>query len=68
MKDCIGQELSIGDKVVCSDGGYAELFVGEVTKFTPKKVQVKCYLPFMGEDSVSIKLKTPLQVYKAEIS
>ena len=66
MKDCVGQELSIGDKVVCSDGGYAELFVGEVVKFTPKKIQVKCYLPFIGPEAVSIKLKTPLQVYKVE--
>ena len=64
MKDCIGQELSIGDKVVCSDGGYAELFVGEITKFTPKKMYVKCYAPWIGPECVSTKLRTPLQVYK----
>lgn len=64
MKDCLGQELSIGDKVICSDGAYAELFVGEILKFTPKKIQVKCYLPFMPESSASIKLKLPYQIYK----
>jgi hypothetical protein len=41
MVDCVGKELKIGDKVVCSDMLYADLLIGEIIDFTPKKARVR---------------------------
>lgn len=41
MVDCVGKELKIGDKVVCSDMRYADLLIGEIIDFTPKKARVR---------------------------
>lgn len=43
MKDIIGQELKIGDKVACTSGaGYTyTLDVGEIVGFTNKKVRIQ---------------------------
>ena len=41
MLDCVGKRLNIGDKVVCSDMRYADLLIGEIIGFTPKKARVR---------------------------
>ena len=41
MKDCMGKEISLGDKVICSDMRYADLLIGEVIGFTPKKARIR---------------------------
>lgn len=38
MKDVTGKTLLIGDKVVATFDGYADLEVALVTSFTPKKI------------------------------
>lgn len=38
MFDCVGNELHVGDNVVCSDGYYSELLIGKVVKFTDKMI------------------------------
>lgn len=38
MTDCIGNELNIGDNIVCSDGYYSELLLGKVIEFTDKMI------------------------------
>lgn len=41
MVDIDGQTLAIGDRVVVSKGGrYHHFYVGVVTRFTPKRVEV----------------------------
>lgn len=41
MKDILGNELEIGDMVVCTTSKYESLSVGRITRFTPKKAEVK---------------------------
>lgn len=66
MTDLIGNELSIGDKVITTVQGYEELVIGEITKFTPQK----CYVELVPNPStpshVSFKpkLKSSYQIYK----
>ena len=42
MKDILGNELNIGDMVICPI--YGELSIGRITRFTPKKAEVKMKL------------------------
>ena len=44
MKDLLGNELNIGDMVVCTTSKYEELSIGRITRFTPKKAEVKMKL------------------------
>ena len=66
MKDLIGNELSIGDKVITTVQGYEELVIGKITKFTPQK----CYVEFIPNPSnpsyvvTKPKLKNNYQIYK----
>ena len=39
MKDILGNELNIGDMVVCTTSKYEELSIGRITRFTPKKLR-----------------------------
>lgn len=41
MKDFIGQEVKVGDKVVCLEKGYNNLVKATVTKITPQNIKVK---------------------------
>lgn len=40
MKDARGRKLEIGHTVVYSTVGYTDVYIGEVTRFTPKKVEI----------------------------
>jgi hypothetical protein len=43
-KDLLGQEIKVGDKVVCMVSGYRSLMFAKVVKLTPKKVGLQsCY-------------------------
>ena len=66
MVDCVGKELKIGDKVICSDMNYADLLLGEVIGFTPKKIRVKYHRSIDGFDFRKDQLKHPYQVFKYE--
>ena len=44
MKDILGNELGIGDMVVCTTSQYETLSIGRITRFTPKKAEVKMKL------------------------
>lgn len=41
MKDFLGNQLNIGDKVVCIELNYKNLVRGEVIKITPQAMRVK---------------------------
>lgn len=41
MIDCVGKELAVGDKVVCSDAQYVDLLIGVIIGFTPNKARVR---------------------------
>lgn len=43
MKDRLGQDLNINDKVVYAMSHYACLYIGYVDAFTPKKVYVRTH-------------------------
>ena len=64
MRDCIGQEVNIGDEVITVDGVYAQLMVGKVVGFSTKKIRVR-YVPASQQDTVPAEsLRYPWQVYK----
>ena len=65
MLDCIGNELSVGDKIIAADGKQAELLVGEVIGFTKQKVKILAVFSLQqNEIQPSEFLKYPWQVYK----
>ena len=68
MVDCVGKELSIGDKVVCSDMRYADLLIGEIVGFTPKKARVRYtrseYGEAYGVKGQKEQLKESYQIFK----
>lgn len=41
MKDAVGNDLHIGDRVVMTDSHYKELLHGKVVGFTPKMIRVE---------------------------
>lgn len=41
MKDVVGQDVSIGDRVVITRTGYRDMVPGEVVKLTPKGCKVR---------------------------
>ena len=70
MVDCVGKELKIGDKVICSDMNYADLLIGEVIGFTPKKARV-CYHRSEYSEAYGMRgkkeqLKESYQIFKYE--
>ena len=70
MVDCVGKELSIGDKVVCADMKYADLLIGEIVGFTPKKARVVYkrseYGEAYGVKGQKEQLKESYQIFKYE--
>lgn len=64
MLDCLGKELNIGDEVICSDNKYADLLVGEVIGFTPKKARIKYTRTIQNTEGIS--LKESYQICKIE--
>lgn len=61
MKDILGNELNIGDMVICPI--YEELSIGRITRFTPKKAEVKMKL---GLSYTRLKLKDSCQLCKVD--
>lgn len=60
MKDFLGQELNIGDKVILPNPnvwGYDGFSWGTVEKFTPKMVKIR-----HNDSSSGTKLKSPTSV------
>jgi hypothetical protein len=41
MKDFLGNQVNVGDKIVCIELGYKNLVHGEIVKITPKAMRVK---------------------------
>ena len=70
MVDCVGKELSVGDKVVCADMKYADLLIGEIVGFTPKKARVAYkrseYGEAYGVKGQKEQLKESYQIFKYE--
>ena len=68
MKDCVGKELNIGDQVICSDMRYADLLIGEIVGFTPKKARVRYvrseYQQAYGQANRQQQLKETYQIFK----
>lgn len=64
MVDCAGKELKIGDKVVCSDMRYADLLIGEIIDFTPKKARVRYVRSEYQHLSQKEQLKESYQIFK----
>lgn len=64
MKDCMGNELEVGDTVVYSDTAYADVIVGHITKFTAKKCAVLGSRSISGFQDAAATVKYPWQVIK----
>lgn len=63
MRDILGNDLNLGDMVVCTTSKYEELSIGRITRFTPKKAEVKMKL---GLSYTKIKLKNSWQLCKVD--
>lgn len=57
MKDFIGNELQIGDRVAYARNPYSNLMQGIVVEFTPKKIRV-------GETIIDIKSSNLVFTYQ----
>ena len=66
MKDCFGNELHIGDQVICSDMRYADLLIGEIIGFTPKKARVRYVRSEFQESAPRECLKESYQIFKRQ--
>ena len=64
MIDCMGKELHIGDKVICSDGQYSDLLIGEITGLTLKKAKINYVRSAFPDEPRKESLKYPYQIYK----
>lgn len=65
MKDFVGNELNIGDIIICNDKNYSNLIIAKIVKFTPKglKAIVQNNL-YNGSSYITISLFTSSQVVK----
>lgn len=63
MQDCRGNELQIGDNIVCSDGYYSELLIGKVIKFTDKMIVCKVVRSLQQKGEYFETRKYPYQVH-----
>lgn len=66
MKDCMGRDLNIGDKVICSEARYADLLLGEVIGFTDKKIRISYVRSSLQQMTPEESLKYFWQVFKYE--
>jgi hypothetical protein len=66
MKDCVGKELNIGDKVITSDREYADLLIGEIIAFTPKKARIRYTRTGGYKGWCDDVLKETYQIFKYE--
>lgn len=62
MKDFLGNEVKVGDSVVCMEKGYSNLIHAKVVKLTPQAIKV-VYTKWDGGHEV---LRTPAQFIKVE--
>lgn len=62
MKDCIGNELKIGDKIVAADMRYADLLIGEIVGFTPKKARISYVRSSWQDERTETQLKESYQI------
>lgn len=63
MRDCIGNELHIGDNIVSCDGYYSELLIGTVVRFTEHQVVCECYRAIDKSKRLFETRKYPSQVH-----
>lgn len=64
MKDCCGNELKIGDEVVAADMRYADLLIGEIVEFTPKKARIRYVRSQYQYENPKTQLKESYQLYR----
>ena len=64
MKDCCGNELHVGDKIVASDMHYADLLIGEIIEFTPKKARIRYVRSQYPLKKPETQLKESYQIYR----
>lgn len=64
MKDCCGNELHVGDKVVASHMHYADLLIGEIIEFTPKKARIRYVRSQYPLKKPETQLKESYQIYR----
>lgn len=63
MKDFLGNELNIGDIIICNDKRYSNLIIAKIVKFTPKCL--KALSPDLYQnDRTNISIYTSDQVIK----
>lgn len=63
MRDCVANELNMGDNIVACDGYYSELLIGTVVRFTEHQVVCKCYRATDKSKRLFETRKYPSQVH-----
>lgn len=64
MKDYLGNELKIGDEVIATNIHFADLIIGKIIRFTPKKVEIECIKSRHRNLIHEKQLKEPYQLYR----
>jgi hypothetical protein len=63
-KDVLGRELAVNDLVVMQQPNYADLLIGKVESFTPKKVRVSFPKHQGKKGDRDTKLCEPVYLYR----
>lgn len=66
MRDCVGKELFIGDKIIAADGKNAELLLGHVIRLTNQKIKISYVRGSNQQEEPQQATKYPWQVFKYE--
>lgn len=63
MRDCVGNEIHVGDRIVACDGYYSELLLGRIVRFTEHQVVCECVRANNQDGDPFITRKYPNQVH-----
>lgn len=64
MKDCIGNKLAVGDKVLHTIPRYSHLVKGTIIAITPKKIRIKSETGAMYSEPDNIYIRDRSEVVK----
>lgn len=65
MKDFLGNEVKVGDKVACLEKGYNNLAMATVVKITPQNMKVKYEGRLAYNTTINLEvLRSPKQAVK----
>lgn len=64
MKDCVGNELNIGDYVVCASETRGALFLGHIVSFLTQDIMIEGVVSIHQKEEPYSTIKSPQEVHK----